>query len=734
MPASGAAAAIAGRYTGEIAHAYRAPDLLARLAELPAVLSSPAARLMTTGRNRNLRVELPVLGRNVTVMVKAFGPQLWLKDLRDARRGSKARRTYRAAMHLAHKGLGTPAPIGYLERWNGTRLRESYYLAEYQEGAETFRDALLRLFDDNPPQSTKFVGLLELVAGSVRAMHDAGFVHYDLGNQNVLLRPEGAERWRDFMVVDLNRGRIRRALSLRQRARDLSRIVLPSDLLQVLIEMYWGAIPPRALLRWERWHRWLYSLHARSRRWRHPIRHWRHVRSGAPPARDYPAPRDLWIWDEATAQPISALLRRDRVRNYPASRYRRVLVDALRAAPGAWREYRPLLRNAYAQPVDFAGRIGMALEPTPATREQELALLAGLGPVPALVRFYHHDTREARRLRSELVHALDRAGHAVSVALVQDRRAIREPASWRAFAFEVLEGVAQAVDSVEIGHATNRVKWGIWGFEDLRALYAPLPELHARYPTLRFTGPAMIDFEYPFLFPALREWPRGVPLAALSHHLYVDRRGAPENPQYGFGAPEKFALGRAIARASPRCADRFVVSEVNWPLRGTDAHAPIHAPYFPPWRNAGDKGVTEDEYADYLLRYLCHALGSGMVERVYWWRLAARGYGLVDDTDPAALRPRPAYRMLQVFLNLLGASTCISVRLPERAGRRHGRYRFAFRRPDGEIVVLTYAHGPALPFPGDEAFARADDAFGQPLEAAPAHLAGRPVYLRGARA
>jgi len=42
-----------------------------------------------------------------------------------------------------------------------------------------------------------------------------------------------------------------------------------------------------------------------------------------------------------------------------------------------------------------------------------------------------------------------------------------------------------------------------------------------------------------------------VPLAALSHCLYVDRRGAPENPQDGFGAPEKFTLGRAVARATP---------------------------------------------------------------------------------------------------------------------------------------------------------------------------------------
>jgi hypothetical protein len=730
MPASAQARAAAGPYAGEIAAPYRAPDLLASLARLPQALAAPDARLIAEGRNRNIRIELPLHGRTLAVMVKAFGVQPWLRDLRDRRRGSKAERTWRAATHLVAHGAGTPAPIGYLERWEGTRLRESYYLAEYQDGAETLREALLRLFDECPPLAARFVALLECVAAGIRAMHDAGFLHNDLGNQNVLLRPEGAARWSGFMVVDLNRGRIRPALGLRQRARDLSRLELPSDLLQMLAEMLWRGVPPRALLAWDRRYRRLYGLQVLRRRAFAALRRWRGVRGAEAPARDYPAPRELWIWDADTAQPISALLRRDRVRNFPRSRYSRVILDALRAAPGVWREYRKLRGQAYAHPVELKGRVGVALEPTPHTLEQELALLAGLGPVPALVRFYHHDSPQDLRFRTDLVHALHRAGHAVSVALVQDRRALRCPESWSAFASAALEGVAGVAGAVEVGHAVNRVKWGVWGFEELRALYAPLAALHARFPALRFMGPAAIDFEYPAVFPALREWPAEVPLAALSHHLYVDRRGAPENPQSGFGPLEKFVLGRAVAHAAG--IEHFIVSEVNWPLRGTGAHAPIHAPYFPPWRAAGDTGVTEVEYGSYLLRYLCLALGSGMVERVYWWRLAAHGYGLVDDADPAALRVRPAYRMLQRFLHLLGEATFVSAQMPARHGERRGAYRFDFRRPDGERVALAYAHGPALSLPSAASAGRVEDAYGEPLAAA--QLTGEPLYLRDALA
>jgi tRNA A-37 threonylcarbamoyl transferase component Bud32 len=725
MAASGAAA---GRYAGEIAAPYRAPAVLEQLAALPVLLAAPGARLMTSGRNRNVRLELDAGGRRVPVMVKAFGRQSWLHDRRDAQRGSKARRTYEIATHLVARGAGTPAPVGYLERWDGARLRESYYLAEYQERAETLREALLRLFDEVPPQAARFVALLECVADGMRRMHDAGYVHNDLGNQNILLVPDGEARWRDFMVVDLNRGRIRGALGWSERARDFSRLDLPSDLLQMLIEMYWRDLPPRALFGWQQLHRRIYRLRAASRPWRHPIRHWRHRLSGAPRERDYPAPRDVWIWDAPTAQPIAALLRRDRVRLHPASSVARQVLEAARAAPGVWREFRALRGEAYARPVQMSGRVGVALEPAPETLEQEVALLGGLGRVPALLRFYHHDTPERLAFRAALARRLHAAGHAVCAALVQDRRALRAPSSWHAFVLGVLAQIGDVLESAEIGHAVNRVKWGVWGTDDLRTLYAPLAEVRRRYPHLPLTGPAMMDFEYASLFYALREWSRGVPLAALSHCLYVDRRGAPENPQGAFGAPEKFILGRAVARAAAHCADRFIVSEVNWPLRGAGAQAPIHAPYFPPWRAAGDTGVTEEEDGAYVLRYLCLALCSGMVERVYWWRLAARGFGLVDDADPSALRPRPAYSMLKRFLALLGESTFEAAQFPEASGARHGRYRFSFRRPDGERVALTYAHGPALEVPEP-----AEDALGRPLPAG-ARLGGTPVYVRGARA
>ena len=717
---------VVGPYVGALAPRYRSPQLLERLAGLAAWLDSPSARLVAGGgRNRHVCIDLPLEGGVQTAIVKAFGRQSRLNDLRDRRRGSKARRTWLAATHLARHGVGTPAPIGYLERWEGTRLAESYFLAVYLEGAESLREALITLFHERP-DAVLFMELLEQVAAGVRAMHAAGFVHNDLGNQNILLKPLGAGRWGEFQVIDLNRGRIRGALGLRERGHDLARFDLQSHLLQIFMRMYWQGAPPRELQRWERWYRWLRRLHIRSRNLRHPIREARRRRRERPGGRTYPAPRDMWIWDERSAQPIAAQMRKERLRLYPATRYVRSLVDPIVAGPDLWRRYRKASSAAFAHPVSFAGRVGMALQPTPATLERELELLAGLGRIPALVRFYHHEDAARRRFCAEFVRTLHRAGHPVAIALVQDRRALLDPAAWRAFAEETLEAVGAIVEAVEVGHNINRAKWGVWSFDELRRLYAPLAALKAKHPRVRFMGLGAIDFEYTFLIPALRQWPQEVELSALSHHLYVDRRGAPENPQGPFGTVEKLALLRAIA--SRHGTERVWVTEMNWPVAGSGAYSPVNAPYVLPGQPTGGGGFSEDLCGDYLLRYLCLAIGSGFAERVYWWRLVSRGFGLVDDSDLAALRPRPGYAMLRAFLERLGEATLVSAQLPPREGERHGRYRFSFRRPDGEGVILTFAHGPALPFPTDLRFSHMEDALGS----VPEKLGGRPVYLRGA--
>ena len=74
--------------------------------------------------------------------------------------------------------------------------------------------------------------------------------------------------------------------------------------------------------------------------------------------------------------------------------------------------------------------------------------------------------------------------------------------------------------------------------------------------------------------------------------------------------------------------------------------------------------VDESTYAAYMVRYALIALCSGMTERVWWWRMAARGYGLMDDVG--GLTPRVAWRALVQYHKTIGRDRFL--RREEREG------------------------------------------------------------------
>ncbi|MDA0991873.1 MAG: hypothetical protein O3A51_14125, partial [Verrucomicrobia bacterium] len=409
-------------------------------------------------------------------------------------------------------------------------------------------------------------------------------------------------------------------------------------------------------------------------------------------------------------------------RLYARSRVTRSFWDTLIALPGLARTYRQLRRECFQRPGAMTNRIGMTIDPPPGREAAELELLAELGALPVLLRFYHHEGAVGVARRIRLVQALRSAGHPVSIALVQDREAVNQPEAWVAFVNSVVDALHDTVEDVEVGHAVNRAKWGVWDYAELTTLYRPLADLSVRYPKLKIIGPAGIDFEYPFVLSALRQLPPGVRFDALSHHLYVDRRGAPEAYQFRlFSTLEKSVLGRAIARWSSRCGDRFTISEVNWPLLGTGVYSPVGSPYVSPGERFNDPSVDEDDYADYMIRFLCITLCSGMVDRVYWWRLVARGFGLVDDTDVECLRRRPAFQMLKTFIQQVGRST---FQCKRNEPNEPGVVCYRFNNEDGAGVDLLYAPATTVSI----RVARGCDAFGNKLLATAVSLCGRPIY------
>ena len=652
-------------------------------------------------RNTISRIRAVLGGSDLDLACKGFGRESRFRNLQDRYRGSKAERSFKAALHLQENGVGTPEPIGFIERWEGLVLVESYYLCGYTDPSSDFREELFRLYDAGAPCEA-FMSLLQTIAVAVRRMHDAGFVHLDLGNQNIFVRELSPSFWDDVQFIDLNRGKIRPGITTKEQARDISRLSMPSEFKRVFIEMMYAPDEvPAGLKDFEKKFVARYRRHTISRKWRHPLRTLKRKRSGVMPGRRYPDPKDMFLWDPRSGQPISVMTRKDRKRFASRKNYAEIAWAAACEFFPARKRYKLLLEGAYREPVVMKDRIAISISGCVGALEGEVKLLEELGPIPVHLRFYHHEAEADWRSSVEIVTRLREQGHEVSIALVQDRRAVTNGASWAEFCAFVISQLHDQVAFVEVGHAINRVKWGIWTMAEYRGLLQPIAALKERYPGLVITGPGVIDFEFHYLAAALRKGRQDAPIFdRQSIHLYVDRRGAPESPQGAYATLEKLALARAIGQGGGLREDRLVISEVNWPVANTGVYSPVVSPYDSPGPRNNDPSVSEEVYAWYMVRYYLIALCSGFAERVCWWQLVARGYGLIDDKDAEAWRKRPAFNLLKGLISEVGGA--VFVRKHAFGAKAHG---FEFEQ-DGLRKIIAYTEsdeeGVTLPVKVDE--------------------------------
>lgn len=702
-----------GPWRGKLIADQATPDALVWLESLETRMDSPDAALVYRVRNRIVRLPAPFSSAPDGVCVKDFAAPSGLQARRQAGpRGGKARRSFDHALHLLEHGVGVPAPIAYIERFGDGGLLGARFLSAYAADATSFDAEMRRLFDEDPDHD-RFMRLLRLVAVEVRKMHDSGFIHHDLAGHNILLRRVGEADWADVVFIDLNRGRLKPALSLADRALDIARLQIPSNLCRVFHHIYFGDAPiPKEFSKREKLHRLRITFHNRTRPFRHPIRT-RRLRKQMidPRARRRPW-RDMWLFDTKSGQGSVLLLPRDRLFN----RYWRdlgpLIWQNLRALPAVWSRYRALRREAFARPIVMRDRAGLSLELAGDHVEDQFKLLEQHPDIPVMIRVYHHLGTAGLECCAAAVDRLAASGREVSLAVIQYRDSVLRPDAWREFVHTALDRMHSKVRHVEIGHAINRVKWGVWGLPDMLSLWNGLGDLPKRYPGIIFLGPAVNDFEYQILAPLLSRL-RGR-FHALSCHLYVDRVGAPENPQYGFTTDGKALLGRAIAEIHG--LDGFYVTEVNWPLVGSGEYSPVQSAYALPGRPEHPLHVDEATSAAYMIRYFLATLCGGGAARVWWWRLAGHGIGLVDDLG--GFRPRAGWRAFATWHRLVAPATFTGL-------ETHGTVR-VYRFDRG---VIVWSPEPAEWRP-DFPPATVLDLEGAPVPAAAAlRIDRRPLYV-----
>ncbi len=289
-----------------------------------------------------------------------------------------------------------------------------------------------------------------------------------------------------------------------------------------------------------------------------------------------------------------------------------------------------------------------------------------------------HPWEEEHAAEEELARALHARGCELTFALPQSRELVRDPARWERAVERLGHVFAPYGPRFQVGQAINRSKWGIWNLREYAELARSAAAILRRTPGMEVLGPAVIDFEFHVTAAVLNQKDLGLRFDAVSALLYVDRRGAPENRQAGFDTVDKVVLLKSIAETAKNAAGRVWITEVNWPLR--------EGPHSPAGKSVA---VDEESQADYLTRYYLLALGTGLVERVFWWQLVARGYGLIDPadpTDPTLPRRRPAFFALKTLLRELDGCRLERV-LPAPEPARL----WLFRRPDGIALAVGWS-------------------------------------------
>jgi hypothetical protein len=676
------------------------------------------------GRNYLYTSEYRTADGPLEAVVKQFRNQGLRARLRRRSRGSRAESNWRTAIELVEAGIETPQPLMWIESKSaeGPSFFISRRISDFFELRYLIRAMKAGERAERFPQVDE-AELFGALGRYLRRIHDAGIWHRDLSIGNVLVSYQ--EGRPTFNVVDLNRARSGRTLGVWKRSRDLSRLpIVWKAPRRDFLSAYWDK--PISGLSLESV---LFGFHARAyllKHWiknllRHPIQSLtaafkpRRAHVHIPEAPKGASSRDKIVWDHLSDQPHqhAGSMEKSKHRFQDFGLHLRAARYGFAAGPRLWRHYRAARKRLYREPVPWDG-VGLAVRPWPDDPETPVRMLNELGLRHVLLRL--HPWQERHEDELWLARELNARGFDLVFTLPQNRELVRNPRLWR----ERIEGIAEQFTELggafQIGQAVNRSKWGVWIYDEYLDLASSAIEILRAHGAHTLLGPAVIDFEFHALVGLLNLPHPGVHFDAVAHLLYVDRRGAPENEQLGFDTVGKVAAMHGIVEGSRNCDARSWITEFNWPL--------WEGPHSPAGKNVS---VDEEAQADYLVRYYLLTLGTGLVERVYWWQLIARGYGLVAPRRGGELRTRPAYRALATMIAELSGSTFIKpLDCPTEARM------YLFERDGEELVVGWSVAEPVtarLPRPAVGAVGRDGEVAVVPRDTE-VQLTGSPVYYR----
>lgn len=144
--------------------------------------------------NRNVLSKVTVDG--CTMVVKKYKkPSLFNRFIYSFFRKTKTRRAYEYALRLEELGVGTAAPVAYIEQKRGGLFHTGYFVSMFlpyplmTSYSSESKDTADKILDD-------FITF-------TASIHEKGIIHYDYNFSNILYNKEG-DSYR-FYLIDINR-------------------------------------------------------------------------------------------------------------------------------------------------------------------------------------------------------------------------------------------------------------------------------------------------------------------------------------------------------------------------------------------------------------------------------------------------------------------------------------------------------------------------------------------------
>ena len=560
--------------------------------------------------------------REVETVVKSFKtPNLFQGIIYKFFRKSKAKRSFENSKLLKGRGVNVPEPLGYIEVFDSFRLKQSYFISSRLEYDFTLDFATEKKSED-------YRRILKSFIHFTHDLHEKNILHLDYGVGNICIKKHKEEY--KFFLVDLNRLRDG-VVSSERGFKNLAHISKDPEINKILSDEYSKRITGN----------FQYDHNDLNKFVKYELRKVQLRRLVKDFFADFTRiPNSSYAWDYHSNQPHTLKNKNLKTKIVLISFFSnlKVFLTSLIALFIILIFFKKN-KEELGKEIDSLGLCVNLDEPIESQKlisnSDLIEMIDELSVDNILVRI---PLADFNNIEKYLNFIKDLKGKDILVSILQDREHVVDKALTLKrldFIFTRLNGI---VHTFQIGNSINRKKWAFLSVDEFFSFFQIAYNLKKnKFPEIKLLGGNIIDFDIPFFARSIFHfWP--IRYDGIATQLYVDRRGSPENRQYGFDTLSKIQAYASLAASSFKTSNEIYITEFNWPLLDMGKWAPAETSL-----------IKESSQSNYLVRYFLLMLASGRIKKCYWHQLVAPGYGLINNLGDQIVK-RDAY---YCFKNLI---------------------------------------------------------------------------------